>query len=134
MKKIISLVLIFTMVITVAIGCTNDKAELADGVYSAEGEFDERGWKSIITISVEDGKIEDVDYDEVTEDGAKKSEDDEYAESMKAVSGVTPEEAYEMLEDSLESSQNVDKVDAVSGATSSSEQFKNLANEALKNK
>lgn len=131
MKKIVSLVLIFTMVMTIAIGCSDNKAELADGVYSAEGEFDERGWKSTITITVENGKIEDVDYDEVTEDGSKKSEDDEYAQSMKGVSGVTPEEAYEQLEDALESSQNVDKVDAVSGATSSSEQFKNLANEAL---
>lgn len=132
MKKALSLVLIIAMVMTIVIGCSSDKVEFEDGVYSAEGAIDDKGWKPTIIITVEDGKIEDVDYDEVSEDGSKKSDDDEYAKSMKAVSGISPEEAYEQLEDDLESSQTVDKVDAVSGATGSSEQFKNLANEALK--
>lgn len=118
---------------TIAIGCStgDSKAKFEDGVYNAEGDPDERGWKSIITITVEDSKIEDVDYDEINDDGLYKSEDEEYAESMKSATGVAPEEAYEQLEDSLESSQDIDKVDGVAGATGSSEKFKQVAKEAL---
>lgn len=131
MKKILSFVLVLTVIMAMAIGCTSGGADYEDGVYSAEGEPDDRGWKSTITITVEDGKIEDVDYEEVNEEGLPKSEDEEYAESMKDVSGVSPEEAYEQLESGLKSSQDVDQVDAVAGATTSSEQFKTLAKEAL---
>lgn len=133
MKKILSLILVLAMIMTVAIGCTeeNNGAKFEDGVYTAEGEPDERGWKSIITITVEDGEIKEVDYDEINDDGLYKSEDEEYEEAMKSASGVSPEEAYEQLEDALESTQDVDEVDAVAGATGSSEMFKELAKEAL---
>ena len=134
MKKIISLVLIIAMLMAVVIGCSNDKSKFADGVHTAEGELDENGWKPSITITVKDGKIEDVDYDEVNDQGMLKSEDEDYAATMESVSGITPEDAYEQLEKALKSSQDVDKVDAVSGATGSSEQFKKVAKEALKSK
>lgn len=134
MKKILSLVLIIAMVMTIAIGCSNDKSKFEDGVFSAEGELDENGWKPKITIKVEDGKIEDVDYDEIDDQGLLKSEDEEYSETMESVSGITPKDAYEQLEKALKSSQDVDKIDAVAGATGSSEQFKSVAKEALKTK
>ncbi len=50
---------------------------------------------------------------------------------MEGASGVSPENAYEQLEDSLIKTQDPDKIDGVSGATSSSESFKKLAKEAL---
>ncbi|MBC8589616.1 FMN-binding protein [Wansuia hejianensis] len=46
--------------------------------------------------------------------------------------GTTPAKAYEQLEDALVKTQNPDEIDAVSGATGTSEGFKALAKEALK--
>jgi len=102
-----------------------------DGTFNAEGEADERGWTPTIEITVNSGRITKVNYDEVNAEGKKKSEDVEYGKNMKNASGVTPAEAYEQLETSLIDTQDPDSVEMVSGATTSSESFKELANEAL---
>jgi len=110
---------------------TPDEGALTDGTFNAEAEPDERGWKGQIDITVENGEISLVEYDEVNEEGKFKSEDEEYAKSMSAASGVTPEEAYQQLEDDLMEVQDVEQVEVVAGATTSSDMFKELANEAL---
>lgn len=133
MKKLISLGLLIVLVLSFAMGCTKSTT-YTDGDYTAESEPDDHGYKGAISISVKGGKIETVDYDEYNAEGARKSEDTEYAETMKGVSGVTPAEAYEQLEQSLITKQNPDSVDAVSGATGTSEQFVRLAKEALNKK
>lgn len=133
MKKFLALALVLTLILTMTVACTTDQAGFEDGTHTAEGEIDDHGWKPVIEIVVEDGQITSVDYDEYNEAGELKSEDDEYADSMEGVSGVRPVDAYEQLENNLINSQNVDQVDVVSGATASSEAFKNLANEALGN-
>lgn len=56
-----------------------------------------------------------------------KSFDPEYAANMKDKSGATPLDAYNNLQQSLVSKQNPDNVDAVTGATHSSDTFKDLA-------
>lgn len=133
MKKFISLGLIIVLVLSFTVGCTNT-ATLTDGEYTAESEPDDHGYKGVINITVTGGKIETVDYDEYNAEGKRKSEDTEYAESMKGVSGVTPAGAYEQLEQALITKQNPDQIDAVTGATSSSELFVRLAKEALSKK
>lgn len=133
MKKFLVLALSLTLVLTLAVGCASEDAALEDGTFTAEGEMDDHGWKPVIEILVENGEITAVDYNEVNEEGGLKSEDEEYSDSMEGVSGVRPADAYEELENALISSQDVDQVDAVSGATGSSETFKALANEALGN-
>ena len=50
---------------------------------------------------------------------------------MKEEEGVTPKETFEKLAEELISSQDIDEVDAVSGATTSSEIFKTLVKDAL---
>lgn len=131
MKKFFAMGLVLIIVLTTVVGCTSNEAQYKDGTYTAESEPDDRGWNSAIEIVVENGKITSVDYDEFNEEGARKSEDEEYAASMKAVSGVAPAEAYELMENALIKRQNVDEVELVSGATSSSEMFKTLFKEAL---
>lgn len=130
MKKKFSFILLTVSMILV-VGCTGGKANYEDGLHSEEAEIDDRGWKSTITITVVDGKIKEVDYDEVNEEGISKTKDTEYAELMKKETGISPEEAFQKLEKELKLSQDVDKVDVVSGATSSSNEFKSLAKEAL---
>lgn len=132
MRRFLLLGLILTLVLTFTVACSSsDSAKYTDGTYTAETEPDERGWKSAIEIIVKDGKISSVDYDEYNEEGGRKSEDQEYSDSMKAVSGTAPAEAYQLLEDALVKRQNIDEVELVSGATGSSETFKALAKEAL---
>lgn len=116
---------------TLPAGSEGGQGNLNDGTYDAEGDPDERGWKGYISVTVAGGEITEVDYDEIDKDGKKKSEDDEYAKNMKNASGVAPEEAFKQLEDSLLETQNVEEVEMVSGATDSSNRFKELANEAL---
>ena len=131
MKKFLLSGLIFILVLTMVVGCTSNDANYEDGTYDAEGEPDERGWRGVVQVVVEDGKITSVDYDEVNEANELKSEDEEYAETMKGASGISPAEAYEQMENALIKRQDVDQIDAVSGATSSFEQFKSLVKEAL---
>jgi major membrane immunogen (membrane-anchored lipoprotein) len=159
MKKLIAVITSILLILTMVSGCTRNEntpetppttetppadntpvtppAEeggeggFTDGTFNAEGEADERGWKPKIEIVVENGEITEANYDEVNEEGNLKSEDQEYAKSMSGQSGVTPAEAYQQLEDSLIETQDPDQVDTVSGATSSSDKFIELAKEAL---
>lgn len=130
MKRWLSLAMVLTLVLVFAVGCSSG-ADFKDGQYQAESDFDDKGYKGSIEIVVKDGKITEVDYDELDEDGAKKSVDEDYAEAMEGVSGTKPAQAYEDLESSLVKSQDPDKVDAVTGATGTSELFKELAKKAL---
>ena len=119
--------------LTLAIGCASDEVSYEDGTYTAEGELDDHGWMPRVEIIVENGEITSVDYDEVNEAGDLKSEDEDYSAAMEGVSGVRPSDAYEQLENQLLDNQDVDQVELVTGATSSSESFKALVNEALAN-
>lgn len=157
LKKLVMMLTIIALVLTTTVGCApreetppptdtetetpdtttpdtttpGDGADLEDGTFNAEGEPDERGYTGQIEITVEGGEITTVDYDEVSEDGTAKSEDDEYAEKYKAVSGFTPAEVYEQLKADLMEKQDPNAVEIISKATISSEQFKTLAQEAM---
>jgi major membrane immunogen (membrane-anchored lipoprotein) len=103
-----------------------------DGLFKAESEFDERGWKAYVAVIVEDGKITNAYYDEVDkETGKLKSFDQEYLSNWKEKSGTNLKEARPKLIDSLINGQSPEEVDAVSGATSTSTKFKELITEAL---
>lgn len=151
MKKLLSLGLIVLLTIALLTACggaandsneqgqgaTEDKgAETAaykDGTYKAEEpKFDEHGWKGQIEIKVEGGKITEVNYDEVNQEGKKKSEDTEYHKRFKEQKNVDLLDAYETLEKGLVEKQDPDAVDTYTGATGTTEKFKTLAKEALK--
>jgi len=105
---------------------------LTDGIYNAQAkDFDDHGWKAMVTVSVKNGKIEKVFFDEINQDGMLKSFDPEYSGNMKAKSGTTPLDAQVSLADALIKAQNVEDVDAVTGATHTSDSFKSLVKEAL---
>ena len=133
-KKVISLLAVAALATTIFVGCGSKEeakeAGLKDGTYTKESEKDERGYVASIEIEVKDGKIATVKYDEVGEKGSKL-EDAEYNTNMKAKSGTNPEEAFPALEKSLVEKQDAAAVDAVTGATNTSDKFKALAEEAL---
>lgn len=137
MKKSLLIVIISIMVAVLFTGCGTQSSKsisYEDGVYTASNpEFDDHGWKGTIEITVEDGKIVKVVYDEINEeDERKKSEDDEYKDNFKSKMNVDIEEAFNDLQNQLVEKQNPDKVDAYTGATHGSNNFKNLAKKALK--
>ena len=82
---------------------------------------------------MKDGKIVAADYDEISTEGASKQSDAEYNKKMKEFGKVTnPEEAFPALEKAIVEKQSAE-VDAFTGATSSSNNFKKLAAKAIEN-
>ena len=110
-------------------GCS---AGMKDGTYKAEYKnADDHGWKDYVQVTVSGGKISEVDFDSVNEQGVLKSADAGYKDAMEPVSGTYPEKFMKELEDQLVSKQEVKKVDTLAGATLSSDSFKVLVNEVL---
>ncbi len=132
-SRIIMSILFFILILSVS-GCFNKDMDYEDGTYYEETDYDDRGWKSTLEVVVKNGNIDSVNYEEVNEKGEIKSEDEEYGETMKQTTGISPKEAYEKLEKSLLKTQNFEKVDTVSGATYSSENFIKLLKKSLKEK
>lgn len=135
MKKIVAVALAGMLTTVALAGCSSKSASgtYKDGTYKAEqSAFDSHGWKGQIEITVKDGKITNVVYNEVNKEGTLKRNDQQYAEKMKAKSNITPKEADEKLQQDLIDKQDPAKVDTVTGATETSKTFKELATEALK--
>ncbi|MGG7059953.1 FMN-binding protein [Clostridium nigeriense] len=131
-KRVISLLAVAALATTIFVGCGNkEEATLKDGTYKKSSAKDDKGYTASIEIEVKDGKIATVKYDEVAEDGTSKLNNEEYNTNMKAKSGSNPQEAFPALEKALVEKQDVASVDAVTGATSTSDKFKSLAEEAL---
>lgn len=142
MKKLFLVSITALLLLALVAGCGQKKPEapspapsdgaLKDGTYNAVGdEFDDHGWKGLATVVVKGGKVTAAFFDEINEEGLLKSFDTEYNPKMKGVSGAYPMDAYQTLEKGLVAKQSADKVDAVSGATSSSDNFKALMAKAL---
>jgi len=91
---------------------------------------DARGWRPELEIQVRGGMVVTANFDYVNLEGAYKSQDIEYAASMSSVAGITPQEAFEaLITDLIE--YNDGNVDTVTGATSSSRKFREMAQAAL---
>ncbi|MBC2398155.1 FMN-binding protein [Clostridium tetanomorphum] len=150
MKKVLSVVLTSILSLSLLAGCgssnkdtntsadktkdTKTAAEYKDGKYKATyNKLDNHGWKAFVEVEIKDGKIASVDFDYLNKDNKRKSEDKEYNEKMKPISKTAPNEFCPKLEKDLVDKQEVDKVDAISGATTSTKNFKNLAKAALEN-
>lgn len=134
-RRVISLLAIAALATTIFVGCgSKEEAKttgLKDGQYSAKGEKDDKGNTASIEIEVKDGKIATVKYDEVSEAGVSKLDNEAYNTKMKEASGTNPIEAFPALEKALVEKQDVAAVDTVTGATHTTENFKTLAEKAL---
>ncbi len=100
------------------------KAEGAkDGSYIGSTPYDAFDYRHEVKIKILNGKIVEVDYNEVKKDGKGKQEDEEYCAEM-SVTGTTPAIAYPYMEEMLLTTQNMMEVDAVSGASYSLHRFR----------
>ncbi|MEG1255861.1 FMN-binding protein [Clostridium sp.] len=105
---------------------------MKDGSYNAEFDtFDAHGWKAQVSIKVADGKIIESTFDYVNEAGDLKSKDAGYQEKMTAASGIGPVEFSSQYPADLVAKQDPTKVDTITGATTSGDNFKTLADAAI---
>jgi major membrane immunogen (membrane-anchored lipoprotein) len=97
--------------------------EVKDGTYTGSSPYDAFDYRHVVKIRIEGGKIVEVDYNELLQDGLGKQEDEAYCEEM-SVGGTTPAIAYPSMEQQLLATQDLMEVDAVSGATYSLYRFR----------
>lgn len=103
-----------------------------DGTYKVSADaFDEHGWKPQVELEIKDHQIAAVQFDYVNKEGKLKTEDADYKAAMEPKSKTYPAKYSEELEKQLLDKQSIGFVDAVSGATSSSNNFKALVEYAL---
>ncbi len=127
MKKLTVSVLMCVLVLLPACG----KA-FRNGSYEGRSTDDSRGAYGIVSVKVEGGKIASAEFVQYNADGTIKGE--RYGEEA-------GEENYKIAQKALEQSkkypeqlmqtQNVEQVDAVTGATTSWKQFQEAAKDAL---
>lgn len=108
-------------------------SELQDGTYTlAENNLDENGWKTELSIIVEGGEITESNYQNLNAAGEKKTEDEGYQTAMaEKTGGVGPQEYIPELNEQLVETQDPAAVEVVSGATHSSESFKEYAQQLV---
>lgn len=136
MKKLLSVVTLSSALLLAACGSESatetTEGGLQDGTYSLEElNFGGTGWKESLEIVVDGGEITDATYTSLDEEGNDKLEDEGYQETMSGVTGVGPQDFIPELEDSLVDTQNPADVEVVTGATSTSEKFKDYAQQLV---
>ena len=116
-----------------------DHAKLSDGTFTAKGEPDSNGFTEEVTLTVKDGKITEVNWDGITEDGTKKSVMSENGEYVMTEDGPTWKEQAEALAVALIENQSLrflttnaeGKTDAVSGVSIAIGSFISLTEDCL---
>ncbi len=102
-----------------------------DGTYRGESIYDNYKYKHVIEIKIKNEKITSVKYDEVKKNGIGKKNDKKYNLQMKKGSGAAPFEVYPIYQKRLLKTQNLMKIDGISGATYSLYRFRTAAIRAL---
>ncbi len=129
---LIAALIVLVAMAFVVTGCEEaEEAEITDGTYEVESDYDERGWKARLEVRFEDGAPVEVDYDEINEDGERKSEDEAYNERWRGADDIDAVEAFAELESRLIEAGEPAGVDTVTGATGSTERFVELAERAF---
>lgn len=131
MKKTL---LILVAVVFAVTAC--DKQTYVDGDYSATfDELDSHDWNAFVEFTLEGDEISNVNFDYVNADGVLKSEDSAYNARMLSITGVTnPEQYVPQIEAAISNTTiapEYEPIDAVTGATSSSENANMLMEAAL---
>ncbi len=106
-------------------------AQYKDGVFTAQDKPDRLKYVGHIKLTVKEGKIVAVEYDEVKGKDSKRKSNYVNTE-MKKRNGLSWDEMAAKLEGALLSGQDPDKIDMITGATDTHGRFIALAKAALK--
>lgn len=118
MKKLFTIAL--AAVLALSLVACGDSGKIKDGTYTAQLKEPSHGWTDYLSVTYKDGAITDVDYDSKDEEGNLKSTYAEYGMDF------APSEWIPQLEANVKAAGTADKVEAVAGATSSSNNVKAL--------
>ncbi|MCI0131299.1 MULTISPECIES: FMN-binding protein [Enterococcaceae] len=105
--------------------------ELKDGEYKLEEKNYNNGYRVVFTIVVKDGKITESNYDNVNEAGKSKVDDAEYNKKMEEVTKTSPKKYIPELNKALLEKQNPSDIDTITGATHSTDSFKEYAKQLI---
>lgn len=129
MKKLLVSVILLSLMVALT-ACGGEK--LQDGSFEGQSTKDDRGGYGVVKIEVKDGKITSAQFLQYNADGTVKDESygkDSGEENYKKAQNAL--EAGNQYADKLVETQDVDKVDAITGATSSWKHFQEAAKDAL---
>lgn len=129
-RKII-LSLLFLFALTAFSGC-GSSGDLQDGYYTAEMSDFSNGWKEYLRIQVKHGVIVSAEFNAKNESGFIKAWDNSYMKNMLTVKRTYPNEYTREYVQQLIDEQSDIQVDAVSGATTSGNNFAKLVEAVLK--
>lgn len=143
MKKVLLVAFSLTL-FTQLVGCSSSSAKLKDGEYTAEhAEFDDQGWKPIANVKVADGKIAEVSFDAINQEGGinKKELSIAGGYDMKTAGAQSDwHEQIKLAEDELVKTQDPAKLsytdqdghtDAISGCTITVKEYYTVAQQAI---
>lgn len=119
--------MVLVLLFIVSLTACGEKTGLQDGYYTAQAAQFNHGWKEYITIMVKDNSIVSVEYNAENESGFIKSWDNAYMQIMLHSNGTYPNEYTRYYANQFLNSQQNDKIDALTGATSSYNSFQKLA-------
>lgn len=126
MNRTVGIVIVLLVVLGLAIYINaqrQDGPEWQDGMYVGRSQPDERGWFGEIEIRIADGRISEVNYEEMNQQGELKGEDYPYPGGP---------ESHDDYEARLVEQQDPEQVDAISGATQTRDRFVEAAQDALR--
>lgn len=105
-------------------GCGSDK--MKDGYYKAEMAEFSHGWKEYVCIEVEDDTIVSVEFNAKDSSGFVKALDNEYMHNMGLTDGTYPNQYTRRYVQQLIEGQKDTKVELMTGATDSGDNFAKL--------
>ena len=125
MKRILRAVLL--LVLMLSLTACGEQSGLQDGYYTAQASEFSHGWKEYITIMDKGGSIVSVEYNAENASGFIKSWDNTYMQTMLHAQGTYPNEYTRYYAGQFLAGQGEEKIDALTGATSSYGSFQKLA-------
>lgn len=124
--KTAGIVFVCTLLLS-SCGSTPQQTGMQDGSYTAQMTDYSFGWKEYVTITVKNGEIVSTEFNAENASCFIKSWDNAYMKNMKPVSGTYPNEYTRFYAEQLTGQSAVPEIDALSGATSSGNNFRLLA-------
>lgn len=125
---IVSILIILVMLFA---GC-GSSGDLKDGYFTAEMAEFSHGWKEYLVIQVSHGHIVSAEFNAKNESGFIKAWDNSYMKNMISLQGTYPNKySREYVQQLLEQQTDI-QVDAVTGASTSGDNFVKLVDAVLK--
>ena len=120
MKKLLTLAL--AAVLALSLVACGGSGSIKDGTYTAQYKEPSHDWTEYLSVTYKDGVITDVDFDD---EGCQR-QPEERSHGRDLPMDPLPSEWIPQLEENVKAAGTADKIEAVAGATSSSESVRVL--------